>query len=95
MRDGIYSFAMQCIGWSVEHLPVTHLEIVMLAYAATSVVIFIFWWNKPFNIRRPVRVSRKSELGVTDSVSKLMIQEILSQERCSSRSENRSQSNRN
>ena len=67
MRDGIYSFAMQCIGWSVEHLPVTHLEIVTLAYAATSVVIFIFWWNKPFNICHPVRVSRKSELGVTDS----------------------------
>ena len=60
-------FVMQCIGWSVEHLPVTHLEIVTLAYVATSFVIFIFWWNKPLNIHRPVRVFRKLELGATDN----------------------------
>ena len=58
---------MQCIGRAVEHLPVTHLEIVTLAYVATSFVIFIFWWNKPLDIHRPVRVFRKLELGATDN----------------------------
>ena len=54
-------FVMQCISRAVEHLPVTHLEIVTLAYAAMNFVIYIFWWNKPLNVNRPVRVFRKSE----------------------------------
>ena len=53
-------FVMQCIARAIEHLPVTHLEIVTLAYAAMNFVIYIFWWNKPLNVNRPVRVFRKS-----------------------------------
>ena len=58
-------FVMQCIVRAVEHLPVTHLEIVTLAYAAMNFVIYIFWWNKPLNINRPIRVFRKSEPSAT------------------------------
>ena len=54
-------FVMQCIARAIEHLPVTHLEVVTLAYAAMNFVIYIFWWNKPLNVNRPVRVFRKSE----------------------------------
>ena len=54
-------FIMQCIARGVEHLPLTHLEIVTLAYVAMDFVIYIFWWNKPVNVDRPVRVFRKSE----------------------------------
>ena len=53
-------FTMQCIARGIKHLPVTHLEIVTLAYAAMNFVIYIFWWNKPLNVNRPVRVFRKS-----------------------------------
>ena len=53
-------FVMQCIARGIEHLPITHLEIVTLAYAAMNFVIYIFWWNKPLNVNRPVRVFRKS-----------------------------------
>ena len=53
-------FVMQCIARGIKHLPVTHLEIVTLAYAAMNFVIYIFWWNKPLNVNRPVRVFRKS-----------------------------------
>ena len=56
-------FVMQCIARGIEHLPVTHLEIVTLAYAAVNFVIYIFWWNKPLSINRPVRVFRKPGLG--------------------------------
>ena len=59
-------FVMQCIARAVEHLPVTHLEIVTLAYAAMNLVIYIFWWNKPLNVNRPVRVFRKSDLITSD-----------------------------
>ena len=55
-------FVMQCIARTIEHLPVTHLEIVTLAYAAMNFVIYIFWWNKPLNVNRPVRVFRKSDV---------------------------------
>ena len=58
-------FVMQCIARAVDHLPVTHLEIVTLAYAAMNFVIYIFWWNKPLNVNRPVRVFRKSEPNTT------------------------------
>ena len=53
-------FVMQCIARCIKHLPVTHLEIVTLAYAAMNFVIYVFWWNKPLNVNRPVRVFRKS-----------------------------------
>ena len=53
---------MQCIARTIEHLPVTHLEIVTLAYAAMNFVIYIFWWNKPLNANRPVHVFRKSDV---------------------------------
>ena len=58
-------FVLQCIARAIEHLPITHLEIVTLAYAAMNFVIYIFWWNKPLNVNRPVRVFRKSEPGET------------------------------
>ena len=58
-------FVMQCIARAKEHLLITHLEIVTLAYAAMNFVIYIFWWNKPLNVNRPVRVFRKSERSAT------------------------------
>ena len=60
-------FVMQCIACAIEHLPVTHLKIVMLAYAAMNFVIYIFWWNKPLNVYRPVQVFQKSELSAMQS----------------------------
>ena len=55
-------FVMQCIARAVERLPVTHLEIVTLGYAAVNFVIYVFWWNKPLNVDRPVRVFQKSDV---------------------------------
>ena len=60
-------FVIQCIARGIKHLPVTHLEIVTLAYAAMNFVIYTFWWNKPLNFNRPVRVFRKSESGDTQT----------------------------
>ena len=67
-------FVMQCIARAIEHLPVTHLEIVTLAYAAMNFVIYIFWWNKPLNVNRPIRVFRKArpedtQTQVTEPIS--------------------------
>ena len=51
-------FVMQCIARAIKHLPITHLEIMTLAYAAMNFVMYFFWWNKPLNVNRPVRVFR-------------------------------------
>ena len=60
---------MQCIAHAIEHLPVTHLEIVTLAYAAMNFVIYIFWWNKPLNVNQPVRVFQKSQKEMQPQVN--------------------------
>ena len=55
-------FVMQCIARGIKHLPVAHLEIVTLAYAAVNFAIYVFWWNKPLNVNRPVRVFLKPDI---------------------------------
>ena len=64
-------FVVQCIARGVKHLPVTHLQIVTLAYAVMNFVIFIFWWKKPRNVHRPIRVflTREMQLQVSEHVS--------------------------
>ena len=49
-------FVLQCIARAIGHLPVTHLKIVTLAYAAMNFMMYIFWWHKPLNVNQPVRV---------------------------------------
>lgn len=51
----------------MQQLPVTHLEIVTAAYAAISFFIYGFWWNKPLNVDRPVRVLSKWHVKQLDS----------------------------
>ena len=59
-------FIMQCFTRAREHLPVTHLEIITVAYVAMNFVTYNFWWNKPLNVNQPVRVFRKSDPSVID-----------------------------
>ena len=68
-------FVMQCIARAIEHLPVSHLEIVTLAYAAMNFVICVFWWNKPLNVNRPVRVFRKSDVEEPISEARRLVSE--------------------
>lgn len=49
-------FIIQCIARRVEHLPITQLEIMTLAYTAISTFMYAFWWSKPLNVSCPIRV---------------------------------------
>ena len=53
-------FVIQCVARSIQHLPLTELEIVTLAYAMMNFFIYIFWWNKPRNVDCPIRVYKTS-----------------------------------
>ncbi|KAF7984873.1 hypothetical protein HWV62_10853 [Athelia sp. TMB] len=49
-------FVMQCIARRIEHLPVTNLEVMTLAYTVMTVAMYVVWWDKPLNITCAVRV---------------------------------------
>jgi hypothetical protein len=49
-------FATQCIARGIEHLPITELEIVTLAYTIINFGTLFAWWYKPRNVECPIRV---------------------------------------
>jgi hypothetical protein len=49
-------FIVQCIARYISHLPLTELEIITLAYAMLNSFIYVFWWDKPRDVRCPIRV---------------------------------------
>jgi len=52
-------FLLQCIARRVEHLPITEIEIVTLAFATLNFATYALWWHKPLNVQYPFRVLRK------------------------------------
>lgn len=57
-------FIMQCIARAVQRLPITTLELATIAFASLNVVTYLFWWNKPLSVRRPVHVTAFPPLGI-------------------------------
>jgi len=55
-------FIVQCVARAVEHLPVTELELVTVAFATLNFVTYVFWWNKPLNVQQPLRVLLKKPI---------------------------------
>ena len=56
-------FILQCIARQIEHLPLTELELVTLAFAALNFVTYGLWLNKPLNVQCPFRVPVKRRTG--------------------------------
>jgi hypothetical protein len=49
-------FVLQSIARAVQHLPLTELELVTLAFASLNLVVYVLWWKKPLNVGCPVPV---------------------------------------
>ena len=49
-------FIAQCMGRKAQHLPLTELEVVTLAYAVANIANYIVCWEKPYQIGLPERV---------------------------------------
>jgi len=49
-------FISQCIARGVYHLTVTELEVVTVAFASLTGVIYYLWWDKPLDIRCSIPV---------------------------------------
>jgi hypothetical protein len=55
-------FVLQSIARAMQRLPITELEVVVLAYSVLSFITYFFWWNKPLNVTFPVRVKRNPRI---------------------------------
>jgi hypothetical protein len=56
-------FILQCIARKINHLPITELELVTLAFAALNFVTYALWWNKPLDVECPMRVYIEQRQG--------------------------------
>lgn len=51
-------FVAQCVARWIQHLPVTELELVTLAYTTLIGGMYFVWWDKPLSIDQPIRIPR-------------------------------------
>jgi hypothetical protein len=49
-------FILQCTARQAEHLHITELEIVTVAFAVLNFATYALWWNKPVDVRVPFLV---------------------------------------
>ena len=49
-------FIVQCIARHIQHLALTEFELVTLALSGVSGIMYVFWWNKPTEVRVPLKV---------------------------------------
>ena len=66
-------FIAQSIGRLAQHLALTELEIVTLAYAVVNMAIYVVWWKKPYQVKEPIAVY--GELPEMNSVQKSVKEE--------------------
>ena len=49
-------FFAQCIARRTQHLDLTLVELLTLSLAILNGVMYLLWWNKPMDVRCPIRV---------------------------------------
>jgi hypothetical protein len=49
-------FVVQTIARALEGLPITHLEVVCLAFTLFNIGMYVCWWDKPLNVECPLEV---------------------------------------
>ena len=49
-------FVAQCIARRAQHLDLTPVELLTLSLAVLNGMMYFLWWNKPMDVRCPVRV---------------------------------------
>lgn len=57
-------FLVQCIGRAVQHLPITTLELSVLAFVFCTLPTYFFWWHKPLDITQPTVIDCKTPIAV-------------------------------
>src|SRR6267154_2436569 len=53
-------FLTQCIARAAQKLPLTEVEVVTLALATLTIMMYHLWWEKPMDVRRAFYVTDQS-----------------------------------
>ncbi|KAF4616908.1 hypothetical protein D9613_008741 [Agrocybe pediades] len=70
-------FIVQCIArFSDERLALTELELVTAALAVLSLLMYCFWWNKPFNTEVPIVIILLDPIHEITSHQDLSIEDL-------------------
>ncbi|KAG6889676.1 hypothetical protein C0995_015424 [Termitomyces sp. Mi166 len=56
-------FLLQVLARTIQHLAITELEVVTLAFAFLNFMTYFCWWKKPLDINCPIRVSPPNSVG--------------------------------
>ncbi|TFK58595.1 hypothetical protein BDN72DRAFT_912045 [Pluteus cervinus] len=56
-------FVLDCIARFQQHLPITELEVVTLAFAVLNLITYAFWWDKPLNVNCQVQIHIKDKVS--------------------------------
>ncbi|KAF7981936.1 hypothetical protein HWV62_30713 [Athelia sp. TMB] len=62
-------FVVQCVARLAEHLPLTNLEVMTLAYTVMTVAMYIAWWHKPLNVSCAIRTPAVSVSTKVDDLN--------------------------
>ena len=67
-------FVAQCLARRPQHLDLTPVELLTLSLAVLNGVMYFLWWNKPMDVRCPIRVYLldKSYTDMSDMSDSLM-----------------------
>ncbi|KAG6915238.1 hypothetical protein DXG01_012570 [Tephrocybe rancida] len=49
-------FVLQVLARAVQHLAITELEIVTLAFTVLNFITYLCWWNKPLDVNDPIQL---------------------------------------
>ncbi|KAG6816841.1 hypothetical protein H0H87_002490 [Tephrocybe sp. NHM501043] len=50
-------FIIQIMARAEQHLAITELEVVTLAFAVLNFITYFCWWNKPLDVNRPIKIA--------------------------------------
>lgn len=65
-------FIIQCIARGAGSDPdLTELEVVTLAFATLNAAMYFFWWNKPLDVKRSIRIKHKVDIRCPNESCKL------------------------
>jgi len=56
-------FLLQCVARAKKHLALTELEVATAAFAFLNSITYALWWDKPLNVKCPIRVRKKHLCG--------------------------------
>ena len=66
-------FLIQCIARYHQRLVLTELELVTVALASLNFFTFAIWWDKPLDVKEPIRIYVQKNLTPTSSAPSLAI----------------------